>query len=257
MREQDRDLILAFVAGELSDPSGALALIANSEVARQEYETQRAIRESLRSAAPVAMTATEKAAIRRDTWTALRAEAAPPRRSPWYYRWVPAAAAGILAVGVAGVLVQQGGADQAATFQEIASNLSGDADESITTTAQTTATTQADAGADGGEAAASEETESAADLALFSAAIIELRDQLSSDEFARFYSPGEEELDTCLERAGLTDHVIIELLEPPQVPGEEPVIVAAPVGEEPATALLTLVSVDTCEVVTIDIPSDN
>ena len=257
MREQDRDLILAFVAGELTDPSDALALIDGSEEARHEYETQLAVRESLQSVEPVTMSATEKAAIRRDTWTALRTETATPLKSPWYYRWVPVAAAGVLAVGVTGVLVQQDDADEAATFQEVASNLSGDGDSSITTAADA-APTEAASGEAAGGAAESEEAETVADLALYSAAIIELRDELSTGDDARLFSrPDDEELVSCLERSGLVDHVLVELLEPPRVPGEEPIIVAAPAGVDAAEAPLTLVSADTCEIVTIDNPADS
>ena len=260
MRERDRDLILAYVAGELSDPSDALALIAGSEEARTEYEAQVAVRESLASLDSMQMSDVERAALRRDTWSQLRAEATQPAKAPWYYRWVPVAAAGILAVGVAGVLIQDG-ADDASTaaFEEVASNLAGDGDSSITTQANAdSAVTEAAGGEAGGDdAAGSEEAESALAPAMYAGLIDELRRDLADDAaLSRFFTSGNQDLIACLERAGVTDHVVIELFEPPLVPDEGPVIVAAPDGENPAEAPLTLVSLDACEIVTVDMPSD-
>jgi hypothetical protein len=142
MRDHELELIAALVEGRLEDESEARALIASSPELEDEYLAQKTVYEALRSAPPVALSDTEKAALHRDVWTGLRAgrPAATPTRAPWYYRWVPVAAGMFVIVGIVAV-INQGGADSNAG-QEAAGL-------TATTSAATDSATGGPAGGDG------------------------------------------------------------------------------------------------------------
>lgn len=111
MRDQELELIAALVEGRLQDEAEARALIASGPEFVAEYESQKIAYEALRSMGPATMSDTEKAALHRDLWTALRTPVPAAASTPWYYRWMPVAAGMFLVVGLVAVLGQNGGSD--------------------------------------------------------------------------------------------------------------------------------------------------
>lgn len=136
MRDQELELIAALVEGRLEDETEARALITSSIEAREEYETQKLAHDALQAMGTARLGEDERAALHRDVWTDLRAGAPTPKtRRPWYYRWVPVAAALFLVVGLAAVL-SGGGEETARLLGEISSDLgAGDATAETTSTA--------------------------------------------------------------------------------------------------------------------------
>ena len=233
LRKHEIDLIAGLVEGSLEDESAVRALIERSEEARAEYEAQRTAYEALRSAEPVAMSESEKAALHRDLWTALQQDPQPAKKTPWYYKVVPVAAALFVIVGLGAVLTQgvlnQQSGDEAATaetFTEAAEGLSrqstsGDGERSDTV--ETTAAASADADDNGGADLAAEEAAplSPALVTAFTEIAEAVRTTGALDDETRFRFLGEpEELEKaaqCLESAGLPDYLIVgEFEDPPE-----------------------------------------
>jgi len=231
LRKHEIELIAGLVEGSLEDESEARALIDRSDEARSEYEAQKYAYEALSSAEPVSMTESEKAVLHRDLWTALRQDPQPnPKKTPWYYRLAPVAAALFVVVGLGavltqGVLTQQAG-DEAATLETFADG----AEESSADTAaagneraesaNTTETISADA--DDGAADFTDDATAALAPALataFNEIAESVRTRSDMGEAATFRSLGAadelEEAGRCLESAGLPDYSILGEFEDP------------------------------------------
>lgn len=260
MREREIELIGALVEGTLEDETEARAMIASSPELQAEYEAQRLAYEALSSAGPALMHDQERAALHRDVWTALRAESTAPRaRAPWYYRWVPIGV-GVFVVGIAAVtvLTQTLGGDSAEVFDQASAETtiatSGEAEEMNADAADEEAATVTTAAA----TAIAPETE------MFGAAARSLREG-GVDGVAEAPSVTESitDLDECLDQAGLEDVDIVQIVDSAflseisgiTVPTEDEsrsFLVAVPAQEDPETAPITFVDVESCEIAYVD-----
>ena len=124
MHEHDFDLIAAFAEGTASPEEVAAAdrALADCPECTSEYEAQLEVLEVLRSAAPVAMTDLERAALHRGL-----KPAAPAPRIGWFSRYAPrvaAVAAGFAVIGLASVAMLDLGSDttDTAVFDTPAAN---------------------------------------------------------------------------------------------------------------------------------------
>lgn len=253
MRDHEIELIAAFAEGRLQDESEARALIESSEEARAEYVAQQRAIDALRSAGPVEMTEHERAALHRDVWTALRAEAGDTgrERSPWYLRWSYVAAGLFVVVGLVSVL-SQGGMDDSGDLGGDSTEMASDGVAS--TLAESDSSDTDRAGDDSAEGSTAGDTDSITEEsdALQAAPAI---DTGQLEEFAARLREGEIDEDAlsstgegCLDRAGLEEHRLVAELDL-----ESRYLVAVP-GEASidAETTVTFVDGDTCEVVFID-----
>lgn len=263
MRDHEIELIAALVEGRLEDESEARALIESSAEARREYESQLRVRQALTGLGAVSMTESERSALHRDVWTALRSQPeARPARTPWYASWLPAAAVVALVMGLVGVLAG-GGDQQTETFNEIGAAL----DDSASTAAATESTARAAgeaAGGDGGMTPLDAPTTTMSgategyDLAAEDAAYFSRQaERMRAGETAQTEDTTDQDpvFDDCVAGAGLEDHVAVGTVPAPAgSDGEGPsqFIVAAPEGVAIADAPLSFVDPDTCQVVYAD-----
>jgi hypothetical protein len=270
MRDHELELIAALVEGRLEDEAEARALIRSSSELAAEYQAQKTAFDALSGVGAASLSETERASLRREVWTELRAPAATRGRTPWYYRWVPALAGMFVVVGLVAV-VSQGGGDDAG--EEAAARLS----------AETTAAESADGGAgEAGvdsdsldEAEESTDTTSQASAGSFdlSPAATEFYsvqasmvrsgalDDPPTDETT--VSP-EEAAAPCLDAANLAGYVPLKILTAPiesdqfdvealPVPSaSNPVIVAIPEGSDLASAVVAFVDEGSCRVIHVD-----
>lgn len=267
MRDRDLDLIAALVEGRLDDETEARALVASGPEFQAEYESQKLAYEALSDIGPAMLTETERAALHRDVWSELRSggAAAAESRSPWYYRWAPAAAMMFVAVGLVAVISQSGGGE----------------DQAVQEASATTAADSAEAGADsGGETVDTTATDgaaaptvsqllsqdfsramSAADIAYYEAEAEKVRtgevDSVQLDEEAEQNA----RVETCLESAELTGFQVIGASSPSEedveggvaVPEDaNPYVAAIPGDTNVEDAPIAFVDLVTCELIYVD-----
>ena len=272
MREHELELIAALAEGRLENEAEARALIASSEEARAEFEAQTTALEVLEGASSVRMADAERASLRRDLWTELRAPAPATASSrPWYFRWTPVAAGMFVLVGLVAVLSQSGGlggmeaADQGAdgttlaaseTTDAVAEELDGAGDDAggeaaeQPTVSTTSNATDGDLGASAPPAAA----------AFYSAEAEDIRSGEETGPQTRAQdTPSPDELQDCLEQAGLGAYQVQDVNPAPdetdgaEVPDEAvPYIAAIPRDADLANAEVVFVALDMCEVIHID-----
>ena len=268
MHEHDRELIAALVEGRLDDESEARALISSSTELREEYEAQKIAYETLRSTIPAKLSESERSALHREVWTALRAETAS-RRTPWYSRLAPVAAGLLVVIGVATVFLpggQDSGGDEAAAPLSADSSTSastsiaaesegGEADIDDGETLETTAQSGEEAPADGAAAFSSEaERVREGDF-----------DEGNLETFSYTRTSNAPEIEECVDAAGLRGfRVVATLSETPTpqesatdsttttVPAEAAIAVAIPEDADLGTAPVAFVDLGTCEVVYTD-----
>lgn len=261
MRERELELIAALVEGRLEDEADARALIESSPEARAEYEAQRRAHAALTGLGPVAMTESERSALHRDLWTALRtgAAASRPDAAPWYARWLPATAAVVFLLATVGVIGVMGGG-QGGDFNEIAA----DSERATTTAAEETAGRDGDAGGDMAPLDAPTSTAGAAGfeggavspeaIQFLSAEAARIRATVRPASTTGDDSTEQIDLEACLREAGLEDHVIVDTVVPEGVESEmaESVIAAVPEAVDIEEATVTFVGQVSCQVVYID-----
>lgn len=240
MNERERDLIAALAEGSLEVEAEALALLESSDEARAEYRLQLVALEALSEVGQATMTEGERAGVRRDLWTRMRAEKAKAR-SARIYGWSMAAAVLFVVVGLAavlggGLLARSGDDASMEAFAETAADL-----------AETESTGEAGASpAASGEAAM---PESVADRYF-----AEQADRLRQSEHRSLPADGGDEDPDCLGRAGLPDHEVVATLnEDGSAPVEGRYLATVPSGEPigPDTPI-DFVDADRCEVVYTD-----
>ncbi len=264
LNEREIELIASLAEGTLEDETEARALIERSREAREEYEAHRLTLQTLSGVTPVSLTEHERAALHRDVWTALRADpAAAPGATPWYYRWVYAAAGLFLVVGLVAVLSQTGGNDSLDMGATAETMSAGDA----------AATTQAD----GGELApAAEDGDDAADSAVeeateatamapeefFAQTAEQVRSGRFDGSFTRNYTETEREdrascLGEAIAQADMEDHEIVgearHVESTDEEPSSTPYLLAVPADTVigPDTPVV-FVSIEACEVTHVD-----
>jgi hypothetical protein len=267
MRDHEIELISALVEGRLDDESEARALIESSPELREEYETQKLAHDTLRSLGTVAMSETERAALHRDVWSALRSDSGRAgRRTPWYYRWAPVAAGMFVVAGAVGVLSQTGGPDAAVVAEDALDGAE-------------TATTEADPASLYGLASDEDEadelmerptaeddtegtleTDSLEDsvTAFYAAEAAGLRAGEDGETVSQTHRlAGETEpLQRCVDETGLEGFEVFETRFVSEDAGLHneiaPFIVAIPEDAELATAPMAFVDLESCELVHID-----
>jgi hypothetical protein len=267
MRDHVLELIAALVEGRLEDETEARALIESSAEARREYESQLRVRQALTGLGAVSMTESERSALHRDVWTALRSHPeSRPAGTPWYVTWLPAAAVVALVMGLVGVLAG-GGDQQTATFSEIGAAIEDGASTAAATESTSGAAGEAAGGddADGGMtpldaptttmSASTEGHDLAADDAAYFSRQAERMRAGQTSETVEDTTAQDSGFDDCVAEAGLEDHVAVDTVPAPAGTDEEgpsQFIVAAPEGVAIADAPLSFVDPDTCQVVYAD-----
>jgi hypothetical protein len=213
MHKHDLDLIASFADGTIEDETEARDLVASCDECRAEYHSQLEVLEILAAAPPVVMSELEKAALHRDLWTELRSEPSTSAvRAPWY-RWAYVAAGLFVAVGLAGALSRlpfgAGDAASDTTFVEISSALDGDAGQG-----GDIPLFDAPDSASGGEESVETTAAGSESLLLpFPELAEEARALRQSDNRSGQLMTDPDEIDRCLEKSGLADHVVVEELE--------------------------------------------
>jgi hypothetical protein len=262
MRNNELELIAALAEGRLEDETLARALIEASEEHRAAYEAQKLAIDALRGAGTVLMDDTERAMLRRDLWTALKAgQRAQGTASPWYYRWTPVAAGLLVVVGLIAV-INRGGEDGAAR------GLFEAAAETTTTAAGDIAMDGASGGEAGPETAgdqdeASSGGDSAAPYDL--AYLIDTAQRLRDGDFATarlesFDESSQADVQSCVDDA-LEGYQVLGVIDEPALAGGDtdtvpedaaPLIAAVPQGAKPSTAPVAFVALSSCELVYLD-----
>ncbi len=261
MRERDLDLIAALVEGSLEDEAEARALIEASPELRAEYEAQLGVYQMLTTTGPASLADTERAALHRDVWTALRNDApAAATRRPWLYRMVSVAAGLLVVVGLAAVVGQNLGSGESTEM------VAADGGSPETTLGLATA---------GGEGATDAPTSTTAaegattdapgdpDTAFFFDAARTVRENALIEEPQGGDNAGEEDFSTCLDAAGVPDYEILATGAPEEFAGKaaEDVVIppdltllaaTVPEGAEVDSAEITFVDLVACEVVAIE-----
>jgi hypothetical protein len=260
MRNRDLELIAALVEGRLDDETQARALIESSAEARAEYEAQRLAYNVLSDLEPAALTETERSALHRDVWGALRSHPVGKTTSaPWYVRWVPAVA-GISVLVIVGVVVTLGGGQESGDFSEVAADLGG----ATTTAAASGGAEDGDAGGDmapldaptstAGAMSQEEDEISPEATQFFTAEAARIRTTEGPGTTVGDDSTEQTDLESCLEDADLGGHVVADTVDVPDELDAAPgtVIAAIPEGVEVEGAPVTFVDRSTCEVVYVD-----
>lgn len=262
MRDNELELIAALAEGSLEDETLARALIEASEEHRAAYEAQKLAIDALRGAGTESMDDTERAMLRRDLWTALKAgETAQRTASPWYYRWTPVAAGLLVVVGLVAVINRGGEDDATRGFLEVA--------------AETTSTGAGDIamdGASGGEAGPEtagdqDQAPSARDLAApyDLAYLVETAQRLRDGDFAAarlesFDESSQADRQSCVDDS-LEGYQVLGVIDEPGLAGSDtdtvpedaaPLIAAVPEGAELSTAPVAFVASSSCELVYLD-----
>lgn len=271
MRDHEIELIAALVEGRLEDPSEALAAIESSPELRDEFEAQKLAYDALRSAGSEAMIESERAALRRDVWTALRSgESRVARRTPWYYRWAPVAAGMFVVAGAVAVFSQVGGDDAMEAAGEATEaptsdtatlfGLTEDQDLAVAEDAETAAdidgsgesTEEAYPGADDGA-----EPMTRTRAAFFAAEAASLRaGEMEAIVSQTYLHASASEEGRCVEEAGLEG---FEAFESRFVAEDDPLhdevgpfVVAFPEDADLATGPVAFVDLETCELLWLD-----
>lgn len=242
MRKRDIELIAALAEGTLEDETEARVLLAASPELQAEYRAHLVALDALSSVGQEHMTSDEKAAMHRDLWSELRAQPAATGGTPWYFKWGYAATALLVAVGLFGVLNTRG-SDDAAT-EAVAEIGASDQLEESATPATAGASRNADStGADDGAAEAMDGADAEAPAGsleqFFAESVLGLR---SGDSTFLTQVPQSDETKLaeehaqCLVDAGLTGHVVLNIIEfessPDQEGGSEIFLVAGLEGAE-------------------------
>jgi len=138
MNDQDRDLILAFASGQLSeaDAEAAAARIASDPELATELETQQLAIASLSAVPAVAMTSSERELLRSNLVSQLNLEPAPVPVAPVKRRqwWKPVAGFAAAAAVIAAVVILPGnlGGDDAADVALVAPDTAAVEEETFT-----------------------------------------------------------------------------------------------------------------------------
>lgn len=253
MHKHDLDLIAEYAGGSLRDDSKARALVESCETCAAEFQAQQGMLTELRGIGPTRMTDLERAQLRRDLWTDLRAhpETDPVRgvASGWWGWAFGTAAIVFAAVALVGVMNNIGGGGDAATqtFSEIASGLNSGETRAL----EDAGGGDGDAGAESADSTspASESPQILSDR-YSDTPYLQIARQVRAKERANddsgYYTYGEAELD-CLEESGLIDHELIAGFET-----VTDLLVAVPTGIDLAEAPVAFVEPEFCTVVHIE-----
>jgi hypothetical protein len=251
MHKHDLDLIAEYAGGSLRDDSTARALVESCDTCAAEFRAQQAVLSELRSIEPAGLTQLERAQLRRDLWTDLRAQPVSEPSAgamPGWRSWAfGAAAVMFVAVALVGVLNNVGGSDAVTeTFSEIGSGLDG---------GETRALEDAGDGDAGADAESTDTTTSAAGAPQI------LGDEYSTTPYLQIARQVRAEANAddssvptyesaqlaCLEQSGLIDYELVGGFET-----ITDLLVAIPAGTDLAGAPVAFVEPEFCTVVHIE-----
>lgn len=283
MRDQDLELIAALVEGRLDDETEARALVESAPEFRSEYEAQKVAFEALAPVATARLSQTEKAALHRDIWTELRSDQSAQRKttSPWYFRWAPVAAGMFVVVGLVAVINQGGSFDagedaSVVAAQDSVTSTAADATEADGSDQDSSVGNGTDAAQGGSAAEEAPQNEAIDEMAAdFARALTATEQQFFTEEAAKIRSgdlTGAElstfdeespsnDLQTCVETAGLSGYDVVGVSISPFVTGEgaeslpddlSPFIAAIPEGATLEEAPIAFVDLLGCELVHVD-----
>ena len=243
MHRHDLDAIAALADGTLENEAGARALIATCDECHAEYQSQRAVLAALSATGQVAMTETERAALHRDLWTALRSRQARRPAKPWWYRVSYAAASLLVVIGVAAVISQTDSKDAAETFAALSADEAADVMEESTARSAAPAPTSAAAANDSASVAAA--PEAAFDFAAIAKSVRSDATTLSQYSREDGTTAGSVEMSECVIQAEVEGQRIVTAIEN--------YILLLPDGVEigPDTPI-TFVDTTTCTVVHVE-----
>lgn len=265
LNEREIELIASLAEGTLEDETEARALIERSQEAREEYEAHNLTLQALSGVTPVILTEHERAALHRDVWTALRSDPAPVSgATPWYYRWVYAAAGLFLIVGLVSVLSQTGGNDSLEMGATAETMSAGDAAVTTTQADSGEVAPAAEDGDDAADGAAEEATEATATAPeeFFAQTAEQVRSGQFDESFTRSYTETErEDRASCLEeaiaQADMEDHEVVGEARHSESTEEEPTsttyLLAVPADTVigPDTPVV-FVSIEACEIAHVE-----
>lgn len=276
MRDQELELIAALVEGRLENEAEARALVDSGPEFRAEYVAQKTAYEALTALGSATLTETERAGLRRDLWTELRAEQAAPasQKTPWYYRWVPALAGMFVVIGLVAVVGNLSGEDSSGeVVAELSAETTVAASSDVTEAADADVEANADSGgdeameedADGGSQQPEDRSVTPAATSFYSTEADMVRSGALDEAPIDSGAGSENGLAPCLEAADLAGYEPLSVLTSPiqtgdieldesiPVPSESsPIIVAVPEGADMSSAVVAFVDRGSCEVVHLD-----
>lgn len=255
MRDHEIELIAGLAEGTLDDETAARALIESSAEALAEFQAQKSALTALSAALPAEMSEHERAALRRDVWTALGKESQPVVGTPWYYRLSYAAAGLLVVVGLVSVLNRPGDDERAGLSRTETAELSADAaDTTIAQAGEDETMRDADGDALGGGAAPDTTSTMSLPPEEFFADEAQ-RVRLGQPQDPSSSGDGQLEEDTvCVDTAGLSGYRVVgEVISDTEPDGTAVTfIVAVPPGGIDDSTPVAFVLADRCEVATIE-----
>lgn len=249
MHRHDFDLIAALAEGSLDDETEARALLESCEECQAEYRSQLEVLTILSSTPPAEMTELEKAALHRDLWTELRNPSAEAPTGRAWYRWSYVAAGLFVTVGLVGVLSGQlefGGGDSGSG--EITEASSDSARFSADEGSETPLLDAAPAGG-GADAESAVTTTMAAEEAgplPYAEFAEQARMARESSQLSAQTLSSKEDIDQCLDEAGLADVKVVE-----ELVLDQRYLLVMP-RDETSQPTVTFIAMDSCEIVYVD-----
>jgi hypothetical protein len=247
MHKHDLDLIAALADGSLADETDARALLESCEECRAEHQSQLAIIELLRTTPGAEMSELEKAALHRDLWTQLRNAPSRTRPTRLWYRWSYIAAGLFVTVGLVSVLNGQFQGMDESSDGETRANTDTGSDLGAFSAEDAPETLQDADAASGGSETAAPTTMAAEESLPFPFADLADEARAARESGFRYtQSASPDQVDRCLESAGLVDQVVVEELNLDQL---YLVVVTDDDTPEPT---VTFVALENCEIVYVD-----
>lgn len=246
MRRREQELIAALAEGRLENEAEARGLVASSPRLQDEYQAQKAAIQTLRELGSASLTEIERASLRRDLWTELRAEES--KASPQSRRltgWPAYATALALVVGSLAVLgpqLSQTDMASAPTFEETAAGLGDDGAQAD----EADAASQLPSGSDVTQEAALEGLLVPDDLLAYRALADAIR-LGDTDAYSNVSSAMYSARDArgCLSFAGLETHHFLGQFELRQGTAT---VAASPVENPTDETPITFIDPETCEI---------
>jgi len=248
MHRHDFDLIAALAEGSLDDETKARALLEACEECQAEYRSQLEVLTILSSTPPAEMTELEKAALHRDLWTELRNPSIETPTGRAWYRWSYVAAGLFVTVGLVGVLSGQlefgGGDSGSGEITEASSDLARfSADDGSEEPLLDAAPA---AGGDTESAATTTMAAEEADPLPYAEFAEQARMARESSQLSTQTLSSKEDIDQCLDEAGLTDVKVVE-----ELVLDQRYLLVMP-RDETSQPTVTFIAMDSCEIVYVD-----
>jgi hypothetical protein len=250
MHRHDLDLIAALAEGSLDDETTARALLDSCEECQAEYRSQLEVLTILSSMPPAEMTELEKAALHRDLWTELRNPSVEAPTGRAWYRWSYVAAGLFVTVGLVGVLSGQlefGGGDSGESGEttEASSDL-GTFSADDGSEAPLLDAAPAGGGADAESAATTTMAAEDAGPLPYAEFAEQARMARESGQRSAQLLSSQEEIDQCLDEAGLADVKVVE-----ELALDQRYLLVMP-RDETSPPTVTFIAMESCEIVYVD-----